>query len=244
VLTDFADFPPHFWIEMGQQQYFVCGTERAVSQAKAMGHDDAHVFLVSGMILNPRFYEPMNLDRAAERAGLGLAPDLPTALVLFGGEGSPTMLRIARLLDRAHLPMQAIYICGRNASLAEGLRGMAHSMPVYVEGFTREIPRYMALADFFVGKPGPGSISEAVAMELPVIVDRNAWTMPQERYNATWVVENGVGLVVKKFDRIADAVGRILEPETLARFQANAAARRNRAVFEIPEILEQIFSRG
>jgi 1,2-diacylglycerol 3-beta-galactosyltransferase len=102
----------------------------------------------------------------------------------------------------------------------------------------------MALADFFIGKPGPGSISEAVAMRLPVIVDRNAWTMPQERYNADWVIENDLGLVVKSFDNIADAVRKILEPATLARVQANAAARRNRAVFEIPEILERILSHG
>jgi 1,2-diacylglycerol 3-beta-galactosyltransferase len=115
---------------------------------------------------------------------------------------------------------------------------------VRVEGFTREIPRYMALSDFFIGKPGPGSISEAVAMRLPVIVDRNAWTMPQERYNADWVIENDLGLVVKSFDNIADAAREILDPATLARFQANAAARHNRAVFEIPEILERILSHG
>ena len=42
----------------------------------------------------------------------------------------------------------------------------------------------MQLADFFIGKPGPGSISEAVQQGLPVIVVDNAWTMPQERYNA------------------------------------------------------------
>jgi 1,2-diacylglycerol 3-beta-galactosyltransferase len=244
ILTDFADFPPRFWIEAHQRQYFICGTERAVSQAKAMGHDDSRIFLVSGMILNPRFYEPVNVDRAAERTHLGLEADLPTALVLFGGEGSPAMLRVARLLSEARLPMQAIYICGRNAGLAERLKSMTHAMPVRVEGFTREIPRYMALADFFIGKPGPGSISEAVAMRLPVIVDRNAWTMPQERYNADWVIENDLGLVVKSFDNIADAVRKILEPATLARVQANAAARRNRAVFEIPEILERILSHG
>ena len=29
VLTDFADYPPHFWIEQ-QPQYFVCGTPKAV----------------------------------------------------------------------------------------------------------------------------------------------------------------------------------------------------------------------
>ncbi len=56
VLTDLADYPPHFWIER-QLQYLVCGTDRAVAQAKSMGHADDRIFRVSGMILNPRFYE-------------------------------------------------------------------------------------------------------------------------------------------------------------------------------------------
>lgn len=240
ILTDFADFPPHFWIEPGQRQHFICGTPRAVAQAKAMGHEDSHISLVSGMILNPRFYEPVEIDRRAERERLGLHPNLPTGLILFGGEGSPAMLRIATLLKQETPPMQAIYICGRNTKLADRLRSMQHSVPVFIEGFTREVPRYMALCDFFVGKPGPGSISEAVAMKLPVIVDRNAWTMPQERYNADWVTENDLGLVVKSFDQIGQAVRTILKPAVLGRFRDNAAARRNQAVFEIPDILERI----
>jgi len=37
-------------------------------------------------------------------------------------------------------------------------------------------------------------------MGLPVIVERNAWTLPQERYNALWVREKQVGLVVANFN--------------------------------------------
>src|SRR5499427_3573768 len=46
ILTDIADYPPHFWIER-QEQYLVCGSERAVQQARAMGHNPASVFRVS-----------------------------------------------------------------------------------------------------------------------------------------------------------------------------------------------------
>jgi hypothetical protein len=60
----------------------------------------------------------------------------------------------------------------------------------------------MALSDFFIGKPGPGSISEAMAMHLPVIIERNIWTLPQERYNADWVIEKKVGFVLPNFREI------------------------------------------
>src|SRR5204863_9722805 len=115
--------------------------------------------------------------------------------------------------------------------------------PMFIEGFTREVPFYMELADFFIGKPGPGSISEALAKRLPVIVQRNAWTMAHERYNADWVEEQGVGLVVRSFSaEIAGAVRTLLLPENYDRFRRRATAMRNMAVYEIPELLEGILS--
>jgi 1,2-diacylglycerol 3-beta-galactosyltransferase len=98
----------------------------------------------------------------------------------------------------------------------------------------------MQLSDFFIGKPGPGSVSEAIAMGLPVIVERNAWTLPQERYNADWVLDKQVGLVVRGPDEIPGAVKLLLEPANLARLRARTAAIRNRAVYEIPGILRRI----
>src|SRR5579864_8352823 len=198
ILTDFADYPPHFWMER-QEQYFICGTDHAVEQALAIGHPKERVFQVSGMILRPKFYEPITVDRAEERDQLGLDPDLTTGLVLFGGEGSRVMLEIAkRMTARAQL----IFVCGKNQKLAERLRRLPTNFPKYVEGFTSEIPYYMHLSDFFVGKPGPGSISEALAMHLPVIVECNAWTLPQERYNTEWVREKDVGVVLPSFRAI------------------------------------------
>ena len=239
VLTDIADFPPHFWIER-QRQYLVCGSERAVEQAREHGHMENRIFRASGMILHPRFYEAVVEQRVTGLKRLGLRPDLPTALVLFGGYGSQAMLEIAERLDESKLDLQLIFICGRNEKLASALRAGGSRLPRYVEGFTKDVNRYMQLADFFIGKPGPGSVSEALAMHLPVIVACNAWTLPQERYNAVWVLENEVGVVLRSFSEIVPAVGRMIEPANLARFTAHAGGLKNQAVFEIPGMLEQI----
>jgi 1,2-diacylglycerol 3-beta-galactosyltransferase len=243
ILTDIADYPPHFWIER-QEQYLICGSERAVEQARAHGHADHRVFRASGMILNPRFYKLPEIDRAAERRRLGLDPDLPTGLILFGGEGNMIMLEIVRRLETCGRRLQLIALCGHNKKLCDKLRALRTAMPLVVEGFTKEVPYFMQLSDFFIGKPGPGSISEGLKMKLPVIVECNAWTLPQERYNAQWVTKNGVGLVLKNFRGIAGAVNRLLEPEAYERYRAQAAAQENRAVFEIPDILHRILERG
>ena len=239
ILTDLADYPPHFWME-NEPQYFICGTAKAVEQALALGHPKDRVFQVSGMILRPKFYDPIDLDREEERDKLGLESGLPTGLVLFGGEGSRAMTDIAkRITARA----QFIFICGRNEKLADQLRRLPTPFPKYVEGFTSEIPYYMHLSDFFIGKPGPGSISEAVAMHLPVIVERNAWTLPQERYNAEWIREKDIGVVLKSFREIDAGLKELLEPSNFTRLRANAAAIQNRAVFEIPDLLETVLQK-
>ncbi len=239
ILTDLADYPPHFWIEQ-QEQYLICGTAQAQEQAMELGHAPARVFRTSGMILRPNFYEPVVADRTEQRRRLGLDPDLPTGLVLFGGEGSSVMLDIAK---RVTANAQFIFICGKNRKLVERLRGMQTRFKKYVEGFTSEIPFYMHLSDFFVGKPGPGSISEALEMKLPVVVERNAWTLPQERYNTEWIREMQVGVVLKSFREINRGLEELLDPVNFARFRANAAAIKNRAVFEIPEILDSLLRR-
>jgi 1,2-diacylglycerol 3-beta-galactosyltransferase len=243
ILTDLADYPPHFWIER-QNQFFICGTEKAVDQARALGQPDDRIFATSGMILRPSFYQPITADRAAERRRLGLDPELRTGLVLFGGQGSSVMPEIARRVAAVpQLNAQFIFICGRNKKLADRLRGMSTNFPKYVEEFTSEIPYYMHLSDFFIGKPGPGSISEAIAMRLPVVVERNSWTLPQERYNTEWILEKKVGVVLKSFREIDAGLRELLDAANLARFRANAAAITNRAVFEIPDTLEALMHR-
>ena len=48
------------------------------------------------MIVHPRFYDPVSVDKTAERRRLGFDPELPIGLVMFGGQGSNSMLEIAR----------------------------------------------------------------------------------------------------------------------------------------------------
>lgn len=238
VLTDMADHPPHFWIEPGQAQHVVCGTERALAQARAAGYRDADLSLTSGMILHPSFHAPVRVDRERELSALGLDPARPTGLVLFGGQGSMQMLRIAKLLGEHQL----ILLCGHNAALAAALRRLKRPAPHAMLGFTREVSRFMAMADWFVGKPGPGSLSEAVQRGLPVITFSNAWTMPQERFNTRWVVDNGLGQVVGSLKQLPLAVEALLAD--LSAYRRRVGAVHNRAVFEVPEILESLLMRA
>ena len=238
VLTDLADHPPRFWMEPGQSQHFICGTPKAAAQARSLGHAQDCIHETSGMILRPEFYRPIHIDRDAERRRLGLDPGRPTGIVMFGGHGSKAMLGIARQLADTQL----ILVCGHNHALEKRLLALPASAPRLVLGFCRDVAMHMRLADFFIGKPGPGSLSEALHLGLPVIVTRNAWTMPQERYNTDWIQENGLGIVHKSFGTV-----RLAVRELLGRFdelRANLGRWDNRALFEVPEILGELLHRS
>jgi UDP-N-acetylglucosamine:LPS N-acetylglucosamine transferase len=236
VLTDMADHPPAFWIEPDLDQHWVCGTHHAEQQALAAGCRRSRVHRVSGMILRPDFHFAPPIDRAAERAAVGLDAHTPTGLVLFGGTGSRVMRRIAERLPDTPL----ILMCGRNETLAGALRKDAAraSAPRVIVGYTPEVARWMQRADFFIGKPGPGSLSEAVHMGLPVIVTRNAMTMPQERWNTQWVLEHGLGRVERSFGHIDRAVTELLA--ALPTHRAHVAKVHNRALFEVPSVLQRV----
>jgi Glycosyltransferase family 28 C-terminal domain len=240
IITDLADFPPHFWIEPLKEQYVICGTERAIEQARQIGKDPSHIFATSGMILRPDFYQQDNTDPISLRRELNLRPDLPTGMLLFGGFGSKVMYNIVERLEAASLPLQLIVICGRNEKLAEKFRARAWRLPLHVVGFTKEVHRLMRAADFLIGKPGPGSVAEAMVRKLPVVLECNAWTLPQERYNTEWVKEKKVGIVLHDFGEIVSGVKQLLEPGTLAELRRNTEALNNQAIFEIPEIFAKL----
>ena len=47
IPTDIADYPPHFWMER-QDQYVICGSERAAEQARALGFTESRILRTSG----------------------------------------------------------------------------------------------------------------------------------------------------------------------------------------------------
>ncbi|HLU02315.1 MAG TPA: glycosyltransferase [Advenella sp.] len=238
ILTDLADNAPHFWIEKNQQQHFICGTDKALEQARAAGHPESHIHASSGMLLHPDFYKKPEIDRREQLIAAGFDPDKPVGLVMFGGHGSKTMIKIAKQLS----DVQMIYICGHNAALAKKIGKMQTRAHKLVEGFTTQMPLFMEMADFFIGKPGPGSISEAIRKDMPVIIVCNKWTMIQERYNGEWVTKNRLGIVLPSFAKINAAVHHLLD--NLDSYRERVKAQDNQAVFEVPDILSRILAQS
>jgi UDP-N-acetylglucosamine:LPS N-acetylglucosamine transferase len=199
-----------------------------------MGYDAKRVIQTTGMILRPSFYRPQAIDRPARLAELGLDAAQPTGLVMFGGNGSNEMLKIAKELSYRQL----ILVAGHNTGLAKKLEALPSLTKHVVLGFTKDINQFMQLSDYFMGKPGPGSLSEAVHMGLPVITFQNSLTMPQERYNTLWVKEKKLGKIIKSVKELQVAVDELLHD--LSAFKSNVQKINNRAVYEVVDAMSDI----
>jgi 1,2-diacylglycerol 3-beta-galactosyltransferase len=235
LMTDYADFPPHFWIEPGVDRLIV-GSAEARAQALQLGLPAGRVTQSSGMVLNPRFHRVDQAQaRVALRAELALPPRAFVVLLLFGGKGAAEMAPLAEALLQADPDWYVVAICGKNAPLQGQLAGLAAGAPrLRVTGFTERVADFMAACDLLLTKPGPGSLAEAFQLGLPPVVTCNSRTIPQERHNAEMLASSGLGLVVHDWRELPSAAARVArEPGLHARLRAAIAALPpNRAVYE------------
>ena len=81
-------------------------------------------------------------------------------------------------------------------------------------------------------------------MRFPVIIERNARTMVQERYTGEWLEQLGAGIVLNDFAQIAEAVETLLRPDVYAAFRERIARLNNRAVFEVTDIIRRMMAIG
>lgn len=177
------------------------------------------------------------------RAKLRLAPNQSTILLVGGGEGMGKLYEIARAIDRATLPAQLVIITGRNESLRRKLQAAAWQIPVRIEGFVTNMPDWMYAADVIVTKAGPGTISEAMACGLPILL--SGFLPGQETGNVTFVEQSGIGILQKNPDAIARTLGEWLKPgnDTLARLAMRShKLSRPRAALEIAKLIDQILN--
>ena len=240
LMTDFADSPPSYWTAPYSSNYLLCPTDRAVQQTIQQGVPETHAIPTSGLVVHPQFYRSQATDIDQRRLELGLSPECMTGLLLFGANGSTAMIEIARQLAAFGNRLQLICLCGRNQAVRQAIEQLPSNQTRLTVGFTHEIADYMQLADFFIGKPGNVSISEALVMNLPVITERNWLTLPQERYAADWIEARQAGIVLPTFRQVNSAVETFLHPEEFEGFRMRVQQINNRACFEIPDILKQI----
>jgi len=221
VITDLVSVH-RGWVAPGVDACVV-PTEAARQMCLQQGMTSEKIFLL-GMPIDPKFSQPED-SKLHLREQLGLAPQLPTILLMGGGEGTGELYRSVRAISQAVLPVQLVVVCGRNRRLLERLERIQHRLKVPAKflGFVENMPELMRAADVLVTKAGPGTISEAMACELPILL--TSYVPGQEEGNVSYVIDHGVGKMVETPEELLDVLGELLRPNssTLASMRSHAA---------------------
>jgi 1,2-diacylglycerol 3-beta-galactosyltransferase len=210
-------------------------TEEAAERAYQCGLKP-HQVRVVGLPVAHRFSQPPG-DKTELREKLGWPQDLPVVLLVGGGDGMGPLKRTALAIANSGLNTSLVVIAGRNKSLQEDLQNQKWSIPTFIYGFVRDMPNFMRAADILVTKAGPGTISEALNAELPMILYSR---LPgQEDGNVEFVVKKGLGVWAPAPNLIVSALHEwINNPEKrLLAVEAARELRRPHAAREIGRIL-------
>ena len=90
-----------------------------------------------------------------------------------------------------------------DGSLVASLEAKTGNVTVIDLGFVERMAEYMVAADILVSKAGPGTISEAAAVSLPVML--TSFLPGQEEGNVNYVVDGGFGAYCPDTDPISMA---------------------------------------
>ena len=228
IVTDLTS-APRMWYDPAVD-LLVASCDEVATAARAAGVPPARVKQL-GLPIRLAFAEPP-VNRADAQARLGLAA-LPTVLVMSGGEGMGPVKEIVDALAGAlhDQPAQVVVICGRNAALQRWLASKPWPLPVTALGFTPNVPLWMRAADCLVTKAGPGTIAEALACDLPMVL--SSFVNGQETGNVSYVEQHGVGVYQPEPGAIAATVRSWLaspETTTAIRVRARRLARPHAAL--------------
>lgn len=218
-----TDYDIHaMWVQEGVDNYFVA-TEEMANAMRLRGIPGANVH-VTGIPILPIFTKRFP-ERSAMRQRMGLRPTSPTVLISAGGFGMMRVDEVVGLLAERIPDIQLLAVAGKNQRLQAQLERVASRYPgkILPFGFVTNMHELMAASDFAVAKSGGLTTSECLALGLPMVVFK---PIPgQEERNATYLLEQGVGVWAQTAAHLVFKVEQLLKnPERLACMRE--AARR------------------
>jgi|SRR5436190_13124039 len=208
------------------------------AELEAAGVPRAKV-LPCGQPVDPAFASL--LDKPTVRARLGIRPDLPMVLVLFGGAGWGKPRRIVDALNKVKQLLQAVFVTGCNRRLQEEVQSLCRDDGrCRVLGWVDNMHEWMAAADLLVSKPGASALIEALDCGLPLLaID----PLPgNERRACEWIEKQRVGYWIKDPQSLGPSIARLLEnPAGLDRLRERAQAlARPRAAYDAAEAILEL----
>ena len=179
-------------------------------------------FTYIGMPVREQFLKQYNV--ASIKQKYNVPTSKPVIMVMMGGRGAQAIERLAAQLVKLTTPAHLLLCIGKQADVIDSIAALqkAPGITLSIIEFTPHIAELMAISDLFVTKSGGQSISEALYMGLPMLVDATDQAIEWELLNRKVVEKRGFGALVKRMHKLVPMVQEILDnPAQLAEWKAN-----------------------
>ncbi|MBQ6687585.1 MAG: hypothetical protein IJN03_03585 [Bacilli bacterium] len=146
-----------------------------------------------------------------------------------GGNGSTTTLPYIKRLLKQNLPLNLIFISGKNEKAEKKIkeyvkRFNAKNCKVY--GYVNNVPEILQVADFVVTKPGGVQTTECLYFKKPMIMLRSSGG--QENGNIKYVAKKGYGKMFRfPFTCVNYIVKVVKNPSNLKQMEKNLNRMNN-----------------
>ncbi len=205
VITDFL--PHAYWLHDLVDAYVVGAEEsRQWLIDRRVEPERVRTF---GIPIDPVFAETPSLELIRRR--LQLTADIPTILLMGGGQGLGPMLEAVKALDSIDRPLQILAVTGTNEKLYHRLITLVPTLThtVQVFGHVDFVADLMSVASLIITKPGGLTASEALAKGLPIVVLN---PIPgQEVKNANFLTRAGVAVQAGGPEELPQVICALLE---------------------------------
>lgn len=228
-----------------QQMKVTIGTDLPSTREMLMKKNiPSHVIETIGLPLRPDFMSQKDRQKILDEFHLPASKDI--VLIMMGGAGAAIAYDYAKKIGSLNLGTHLIVIAGRNKKLKKELEQIKlhPSNTLSAIGFTNRISDLMAISDVIITKPGPGTINEAIAMKLPMLIDNTHVSLFWERANVDIVMNYGIGQKVKKFSQLKDLlIPYLKDPETKQSLEKSFLnVPVNQFHLRIPEIIRELIA--
>ncbi|MBF0532438.1 MAG: hypothetical protein HQL23_04995 [Candidatus Omnitrophica bacterium] len=210
VLTDME--PHSFWINEGVDYYVVPSLdakERLI--AKGVVPDRIKIY---GIPIRTQFCAQLDKKPIQER--LGLDGNLPTVLVMGGGQGLGPIKGIVKSLVKVAMNFQIIVLAGKNPKVLKSLKSVVKKSDkkILVFEYIKNVDEIMEISTLIITKPGGITTAECLTKGLPMVIVN---PIPgQESRNADFLIKHGIGIRIDDTRDIGEEVELLLRsPERL-----------------------------
>jgi len=195
-----------------------------------------------GLPLRPSFLEPHS--RKDLRHKYEIPDGKKVVLIMMGGVGAKSSYQYAKAIGENSLNMHMIVCAGKSSHAAAKFKKikLAKGNTMDLIPFTEKIHELFYLSDLLLTKSGPGTMNEAFAAKLPILIDQTNESLFWEKPNIDLVLSKKVGACVHSYKEAPELVKRYLYDEEMRETiaQAYEDVEQNQFAERIKPLIEEL----